>query len=131
MKFKLLIMLGMLVSISFAQQKTTTNSVKSDKVSVTLTESEDRYELKAAYDEALTDKVRAYMNNTIAKGTSTNFKNTEVDAEMTLDNHASFYISSHPGKLSLKLDKRKNSAEIYKRFKEMCEGIKNLITQNK
>jgi hypothetical protein len=129
MKFKLLIALCMLVSTSFAQQKTTTNSVKSDNVSVTLTENDNTYELKADFDKALTNKVRSYMNKTVAKGTTTNFENTEVDAQMTLDNHASFYINSHPGKLNLKLDKRKNSAEIYKRFKEMCEGIKTILTQ--
>jgi hypothetical protein len=129
MKFKLLIAFCVLAGTILAQQRTITKSVKSDNVSVTLTENETRYELKATYDEALTDKVRAYMNNTIAKGTSTNFKNTEVDADMVLDNHASFYISSHPGKLNLKLDKRKNSAEIYKRFKDMCEGIRNIVTK--
>jgi hypothetical protein len=129
MKFKLLMALCMLVITSFAQQKTTTNSVKNENLSVTVTEDETRYELKASFDKALTDKVRAYMNSTIAKGTGTNFKNTEVDAEMTLDNHASFYINSHPGKLNLKFDKRKNSAEIYKRFKEMCEGIRNILTK--
>jgi hypothetical protein len=127
MKFKLLIALCLALNIAYAQTKTTSNGVKSDNLEITVTEDDNSIEYKSRFNPDLTDKVRAYLNNTLAKGSSTNFKNTEVDAEMKLDNGAFFYINSHPGKLLIKLDKRKNSAEVYKRFKDMCEGLKKII----
>jgi hypothetical protein len=128
MKIKLLITLCLLVGTGFAQK--ITNSVKSDKTSVTLTEDENRYELKAEYNDELTNKIRSYMDDCITRGTGFSFKNTQLDADMTLSNHISFYIKTSAGKLNLKFDKRKNSAELYNRFKKMCEGIRD-ITQKK
>lgn len=117
----------MLISNCFAQQKTTTTTVKNDDMFVSISETKTNYEFHSTYNKDKTNQVLAYMDNTIAKGSSSRFKNMQVDAQMTLDNGASFYIRSYPGKLDLKLDKRKNSAEIYARFKNMCEGLKDLI----
>src|SRR5690348_7588940 len=127
MKTTLLIAFSMLISNCFAQQKTTTTTVKNDNMSVNISETKTNYEFHSTYNKDKTNKVLAYMDNTIAKGSSSRFKNMQVDAQMTLDNGASLYIRSYPGKLDLKLDKRKNSAEIYARFKNMCEGLKDLI----
>ena len=127
MKTKLLIVCSLLISTGFAQQKTTTTTIKNDNNMVSISENGSRYEFHSVYNNNLTGKVLAYMDNTIARGSSTRFKNMQVDAQMTLDNHASFYIKSYPGKPDLKLDKRKNSVEIYTRFKSMCEGLRDLI----
>ena len=117
----------MLIGSCFAQQKTTTTTVKNDNNTVTITDNNTQYEFHSSFNKDLTPKVLDYMDNTIAKGSSTRFRNMQVDAQMTLDNHASFYIKSYPGKLDLKFDKRKNSAELYARFKSMCEGLKDII----
>ncbi len=127
MKFKLLIALCLVLNIACAQKKTTSNSVKSDNLEITVTEDDNSFEYKSRFNPDLTDKVRNYLSKTLAKGSSTGFSNTEVDAEMKLDNGVFFYISLHPGKLRIKLDKRKNSAEIYKRFKADCDGLKKIM----
>ncbi|WP_429376792.1 hypothetical protein [Mucilaginibacter sp. UYCu711] len=125
MKFKFLIALCLLVSTSFAQK--TTNSVKSDATSVSLTEDHNSYELSAKYNEELTDKVNKCLDEGLAKGTDFSFKNTRLDAVMTLDNGVTFYAKNSPGKLILKLDKRKNSTELYNRFKKMCEEVSAIV----
>ncbi|NNU33643.1 hypothetical protein HK413_04860 [Mucilaginibacter sp. S1162] len=124
MKTKLLIAFCLLVSTTFAQTKTET--VKNESNSVTLTENDKTYELSASYNADLDKKIYDYMDDQISDG-GVKFRNTRVDAQMTLDNKMSFYAKNSPGKLVLKLDKRKNSADIYKRFKSMCEGIRDII----
>jgi hypothetical protein len=126
MKFKFLIALCLLVSIGFAQ-KTTTNTVKSDKTSVTVTEDDKSYAVSAEYNPELTNKINKCLDEGIAKGTSFSFKNAKLDATMTLDNSISFYAKTSPGKLILKFDKRKNSTELYNRFKKMVEEIKDIV----
>lgn len=127
MKFKFLIALCLLVSTGFAQTKTTTNAVKSGKTSVSITEDNKNYEFSAKYDEELTDRVNKYLDEGIAKGAKFSFKNAQLDAVMTLDNGITFYAKNSPGKLILKLDKRKNSTELYNRFKKTCEEISNIV----
>lgn len=127
MKFKFLIALCLLVSTGFAQTKTTTNTVKNDKTSVSITEDDKSYELTAKYNEELTDKVNRCLDEGIAKGAKFSFKNTRLDAVMTLDNSITFYAKNSPGKLILKFDKRKNSTELYNRFKKTCEEIRDIV----
>jgi hypothetical protein len=127
MKFKFLIALCLLVTVGFAQTKRTTNTIKSDKTFVTLTEDDNSYELSAKYNEELTDKVNKYLDEGLAKGAKFSFKNTRLDAVMTLDNGITFYAKNSPGKLILKFDKRKNSTELYNRFKKMCEEIRDIV----
>jgi hypothetical protein len=127
MKFNFLITLCLLVSIGSAQTKTITNTVKSDKTSVSVTEDDKSYALSVEYNPELADKVNKCLDAGIAKGTSFSFKNTRLDATMTLDNGASFYAKNSPGKLILKFDKRKNSTELYNRVKKMVEEIKDIV----
>jgi hypothetical protein len=128
MKYNFLIALCLLIGNCYAKGKTNTNY---DKTSVTITEDGKSYELSAIYDEALTTKVQKYMDDFIGEGSKFSFKNIQTDAVLTLDNKLTFYMKSSPGKLILKFDKRKNSIELYNRFKKMCEGIRDIIQKSK
>lgn len=126
MKTKLFIAFILLVGTCFAQEKTTTTVVKNDNVVVLISDNKTCYEFSSEFDADKTSKVMAYMDDHL-KGSGISFKNTQADADLTLNNKMTFHMKSSPGKLAFKFDKRKNSAEFYQQFKEMCEGIKDLI----
>lgn len=122
MKIKLLIAFCLMLNIGFARAATT---CRFDKTSISITEDKGSYEMVAEFDEAKTKKVMGVMDDYLKPSAS--FKNTQIDAVMTLDDHTTFYVKTGPGKLTLKLDKRKNSAEVYQRFKKMVEKIKEAL----
>ena len=55
------------------------------------------------------------------------FTNREVDGNITLDNHATFYMKKSAGFLNIKLDKEKNSDAIYRKIRTACEGINDVV----
>jgi hypothetical protein len=124
MKINLLIAFCLLLNIGFAGAKTGNYA---DKTSVTITETENSCQLTALFNEAETKKIQNYMDDYLTRGTGCSFKNVQSDADITLDSKITFYMKTGVGKLILKLDKRKNSAELYNRFKKMCEGIRDII----
>lgn len=113
--------------LSFIFINTANAQSTESKSSVSITDSDHKYEFSASYNSELDKQVQGYMNDQIGNENNFSFKNTRVDATMTLDNKITFYIKNSPGKLILKLDKRKNSTELYNQFKKMCEGIRDLI----
>ena len=100
-----------------------------NKASITLSESDNNYSLKAKYDKAKTRKVQEYMTESL-KSTGFKFTNTQLDAQLALTGGINFYIKSNDGELVLKFDKRKNNAYDYTKFKKMCEGIKTIVQEN-
>ena len=103
---------------------------RADKTSVTITESDHFYELKAKYDPEKTEKVQKYMDKSLPGNGNFSFQHAQLDATLTLDSKITFYIKANPGELVLKFDKRKNNADHYAKFKKMCEGLKGIIGEN-
>ena len=56
-------------------------------------------------------------------GVVSNFGNSVMDGEITLDNKTTFYINKSPGYLHIKFDKEKNSNEVFSKIKFVCAGI--------
>lgn len=127
MKFNFLIAFCLLLSTGFASPR---NSVRIDKTEVTITEDNGNYKMVAAFNPEKTLKVQKYMDECFTSS-HFSFKNTEADADITLDDKTTFYMRSAPGRLTLKIDRKKNTAEVYARFKKMCQGIKGIIGENK
>lgn len=123
MKFNFLIAFCLLISTGFATPK---NSIKADKIEITISEDNDTYKMVATFNEEKTLKIQKYMDECF-KSSHFSFKHTESDADITLDDKSTFYMKSAPGRLTLKLDKNKNTAEVYTRFKKMCQGVKDII----
>jgi len=84
--------------------------------------------MNASFDPDETNKVEKYMNYKIGDASNMSFTNTRIDGQLSLDDHTTFYIKKFPGYLKIKLDKEKNSVESFYRIKEMCDGIKTVIT---
>lgn len=129
MKTKLFITLCILFSIMLINASAKAQT-KQSNLSISVSDSPKTYEFSAEFDADKMPKVLGYMDGHL-KGTGISFKNTQADADLTLDNKMTFHMKSSPGKLAFKFDKRKNSAEFYKQFKEMCEGLKTVIGDKK
>lgn len=98
-------------------------------ISIHVSESEHYYSMDAHYDPAKTRDVEEYMNYKIGHASNISFINTRIDGQLALDDHTNFYIKKYPGYLKIKLDKEKNSVESYQHVKQMCEGIKKVVTK--
>ena len=98
-------------------------------LNVGVSESRDSYKLHAEFNEDKTGKVQGYINRQIAPNVL--FASTEeyFDANTELGDRTLFYIKSSPGRLLIKLDKRKNTRASYERIKNMCEGIVAILKQ--
>ncbi|GAB3333244.1 hypothetical protein GCM10027299_40530 [Larkinella ripae] len=99
-----------------------------DKTSFSVSESDDSYQIAATYDPAKTDKVRAALDDHLKQRNDGSFKNTDLDATMTLSNNTIFYIKSSPGQLLIKLDKKRNSDQALARFKKLSQDLRELLT---
>jgi len=84
------------------------------------------YEMTAQFNPVKTDKVDRYLDKELATGNIT-FVNTEMDADITLDDKTTFYIKKSPGYLNIKLDKEKNSEQAYTKLKGVLEGIGGVV----
>lgn len=125
MKFNFLIAFCLLLSTGFASPK---NNTGADKTEITISEDNDTYKMVAEFKEEKTLKIQKYMDECL-KSSHFSFRNTEADAVITLDDKTTFYMRSAPGRLTLKLDKKKNTAEVCARFKKMCQGVKDIIRE--
>ena len=115
---KLLIIL--LVSFSFLKCK---NDVKiSEKLSDDVV-----YTYQAKYPDNKTDKVRSVVTKHL-NDHGFSLDNTDVDAEVVLDNGAHFNIKSKSGSFKITFDVSKNSEENYTMMKEMCKEISTIFS---
>jgi NADH:ubiquinone oxidoreductase subunit D len=98
-------------------------------ISITVSENGDTYKFSAYYNVENTRKVVRYINNCIKPNSLAKSENDYFDASTSLADHTQFHIKEYPGELKIELDKRKNPTASYYRIKEMCEGIKGLLTE--
>lgn len=82
--------------------------------------------MTAQFKPDKTDKVDRYLDKELATGNIT-FVNSEMDADITLDDKTTFYIKKTPGYLNIKLDKEKNSEEALAKLKGVLEGIGEVV----
>jgi hypothetical protein len=127
MKAKPSLILIAVLFISFAGVKQTQAQQKN--AAVTISDSNTILSFKAKYDPAKTRQIQQYMTDAL-KETGYSFKNTQLDAQLTLTGGINFYIKSDEGELVLKFDKRKNNTGDYTKFKKMCDGIKAIVQEN-
>ena len=84
------------------------------------------YEMTAKFNPDRTAAVESWLNKELATG-DMSFAKTEIDGNITLDNQGTFYMKKSPGFLNIKLDKEKNSDEIYRKIRAVCEGINDVV----
>jgi len=97
-----------------------------ENTSISYSEESHYYEMKAKFSESKTAEVDRWLDDKLAIG-DMSFAKTEIDGDITLDDQSTFYIKKSPGYLFIKLDRDKNSDEVYYKIKSVCEGIKEVV----
>jgi len=82
--------------------------------------------MTAKFNPGKTNKVDRYLDKELANG-NISFVNSEMDADITLDDKTTFYIKKSAGYLNIKLDKEKNSEEAFTKLKGVLEGINEVV----
>jgi len=98
--------------------------------SVSISDSGKEYELTASYEKRKTRKVLRFLNGRLEEDCGLSFRNSRIDEEITLDDRTRFSLVSYPGELEIRIDKTENSEESYRKIKEICEEVKDLIAEN-
>ena len=98
-------------------------------VSISISESKEAYSMAAHFNKDKTKEIQRYINRRIGRSNNISFVNTEMDAIITLDDETRFYIKLFPGDLKIKFNKVENSYRSYSEIKEMCLGIKAIISE--
>ena len=97
-------------------------------ICISISDDEDEYEMDASYRKNQTHAVQIYLDDHLLNN-RTSFRNWD-DEEITLDDKTTFYISSYPGKLRIKIDKAENSEESYEKVRRACEELKEILADN-
>ena len=95
-------------------------------ISIKHSEYDHYYEMTAKFNPDRTAAVERWLDKELP-GDNMSFSNTEIDGDITMDNQATFYMKKSPGFLNIKLDKEKNSDEIYRKIRSVCEGINDVV----
>ena len=97
-------------------------------ISIRINDSEDSYQLYALYSRRKAKRLQSYIDEQL--NTDHMFRNSRVDANVTLDDRTNIYVRNIPGRLLIKLNKDQNTAEAYYRIKKLGEGIKSRLAGN-
>ena len=97
----------------------------SHDTNVKVTEDKNNYQFTASYNKHRSAEIQHYINTDIAPD---NLSGDFIDVTTTLKDGTTFYIKEMAGLLKIKLDKQKNSEASYEKIKNMCNGIKNILT---
>lgn len=100
------------------------------RVSMSLSDREDAYEMHAVYRKNQAHMVQVYLDEHLLNNNFVSFKNEPVDEEITLDDQTTFYINAYPGELKIKIDKTENSEESYEKVKQICEDLRDRLADN-
>lgn len=94
-------------------------------VDINVKEQKNYFQFTALYNKHRSSEIQKYINAHIAPD---NLSGNFIDVTTTLKDGTNFYIKETAGHLKIKLDKQKNSEASYLRIKNMCSGIKNILT---
>ena len=98
--------------------------------SVTISDSGDDYEMYASFDVNKTRKIQRLLDRELNLDLGSSGRNVHVDANITLDDQTTFYMRAVPGRLRIRFDKSENSGESWEKIHEVCEEIKEALTDN-
>ncbi len=115
------------LSIFVVYSKLSDEIFRGNNTSISISEDEETYQLKASYNRHITGRIQQYINHCIKPNSLFQSENDYFDANTTLADKTEFYIKESPGKLKIVLDKRKNSSASLQRIKNMCTGIKDVL----
>lgn len=93
-------------------------------LSITATENEEKYELKANYPKRKTYVVQRYMDEVLR--TNKTFTNSRMDADIAVDK-LKLHVITRPGYLLLKMNKAENDSIVYGHVKQLEKGLQEKL----
>jgi len=99
-----------------------------DNISISVSESAGHYKISADYPKSKTRRLQQYLDDCL-QPSGMSFVNARIDGDISPGNGMHFYIDSAPGSLTIKFDRRKNSAAAFRKMKKMSEGLNEIITK--
>ena len=115
------ILFATLVSFPFLKKE-----MNGDNIKVSVSETKEEYRFEAHFSKDKSDAVSEYMDDYLDQKI---FENTQIDAEMMLNDGTQIYAKTDDGEVKIRLDKQLNSRESYEKIKKMGEGIKRVLTK--
>lgn len=97
-----------------------------DNIRISVSESDGRYRISADYPTGKTHRIQQYLDDCL-QPSGMSFVNARIDGDISPGNGMHFYIDTTPGSLTIKFDRRKNSAVAYRKMKKMGEGLNEII----
>lgn len=97
-------------------------------ISISTNDGTDYYQFSAKYNKHKTGDVQYFINKNIAPNKLFVSPHDYIDAYTELKDGTRFYIKSSQGKLKIKLNKKENSEASYQKIRNMCAGIKDILT---
>jgi hypothetical protein len=98
-------------------------------IHITTNDGDNDFYMNAHFSKHKTRAIERYMDRVLGRQRNMSFINSRIDGTIALDDHTIFYIEKHPGHIKIKLDKDKNSEESYEEIRDMCEGMKEMLTR--
>jgi hypothetical protein len=95
--------------------------------SVSISDSGDEYEMCASFDENKTRKIQRLLDRELNIDIGRSGRTAHVDANITLDDHTTFYMRALPGQLRINFDKRANTEDSWEKIQDVCEEIKDAL----
>jgi hypothetical protein len=99
-------------------------------ISVNISETEEELTLSAAFPRKDSELVHKYLKAQLKMTDLTDLKYLEVKRYQTPNEKMRFHIKSRPGHVKIVFNKTENTFRSYRKLKETCEGLKQLLAHD-
>jgi S-adenosylmethionine hydrolase len=118
----LICLLTLGISLAF-----TKSSADSKRISFTVTESDDFYEISAEYTKSKIEKVQFAVNKSLKPTVIFSSEKNDFSKTIMLEDKTQLVVKTSPGKLKIKIDKTNNSKASLERLKSMVPSVKEAL----
>lgn len=99
--------------------------------SVSVTDTESKYEFAASYPRNKTERVQVFINNELSPNRIFGSVGNAVELNTILTDQTRIQLKSREGKIQIRLNKSENSPASLERIKKLCEGIKQVLVEQR
>lgn len=97
-------------------------------VNIAVKDDDDYYRFRAHYNDNLSPEVAEFLNDRISPIRIDPERDSKIIT--VLEDHTKLTVESSPGELMVYLDKDENSRDSYRRVKNLCDGVKDVILKH-
>jgi len=101
----------------------------SENQSISIKNNDAGYNFEASYPKGKTEKVVAYIEKTLNDDQFFTAPSDLKNMDVVLSDSTRFYLKAEPGFIVIDFKKQKNSFTSYKKMEELCQGLKELLSE--